>query len=225
VRVLLFDIDGTLIRAGGAGRLALMDAMRSAFAIEDPCCKISFSGRTDGFLLRQVLRENGVEPTVAHYQTLIEHYLCELPVCLRRCEGAVLPGVLPLLERLRRLPELHIGCMTGNLAASARMKLQHFALWTDHFEQGHLFAGDDCEQRDHLAQSAAVELAKRFAFLRDVWVIGDTPHDVQCGRAIGAKVLACCTGEHRRDEMQQHRPDYLVDDLQDTDMLAELLTR
>lgn len=225
MRILLFDIDGTLIRSGGAGRLALLDAMQSGFSIGEPSCDINFSGQTDGYLLRQVLHQNDVEPSLVNQQRLVECYLQRLPNWLARCEGAVLPGVVPLLDRLRAVPELEMGCMTGNLATSARLKLQHFGLWDGYFDSRHLFSGDDCQGRDQMAQAAAVELAGKFVGLQlDLWVIGDTPKDIQCARAMGAKVLACCTGEYSMEQLQPHRPDYLFDDLSDVDAVAGILS-
>lgn len=102
--------------------------------------------------------------------------------------------------------------MTGNLAASAKMKLQHFDLWSGYFDSGPLFSGDECEQRDQMACAAAVVLSEYFGLQQfDVWVIGDTPMDIQCARAMNARVL------------QQVNPDYLVDDLSDVKRIAEIL--
>ncbi len=205
--------------------MALLDAMRAGFSISEPNCDVRFSGQTDGYLLRQVLCQNEVEPSLENQQRLVEWYLQRLPDWLARCEGTVLPGVLPLLNRLRGVPQIQMGCMTGNLATSARLKLQHFGLWDGYFDNAHLFSGDDCQERDQMALAAAVDLAGRFVGLDlDVWVIGDTPKDIQCARAMGAQVLACCTGEYSRQQLQPHRPDYLFEDLSDVDAIAEILS-
>ncbi|QEG43225.1 HAD family hydrolase [Roseimaritima ulvae] len=225
MRILLFDIDGTLIRSGGAGRLALLDTMQSVFSISEPGCDINFSGQTDGYLLQQVLSQNDVMPSLENMQRLVEGYLQRLPTWLRRCEGEVLPGVVTLLDRLQAEPQIEMGCMTGNLATSARLKLQHFGLWDGYFDEAHLFSGDECQGRDQMALAAAMQLAERFVGLDlDLWVIGDTPKDIQCARAMGAKVLACCTGEYSRQQLQPHQPDHLFGDLSDVDAIAAILS-
>ncbi|WP_153555841.1 HAD family hydrolase [Roseimaritima sediminicola] len=224
MRILLFDIDGTLIHAAGAGRRALLAALQGAFEVPEPRCEINFSGQTDGYIFTQALLQNRLPATAENLRRLIDHYLQILPHWLEQCSGVVLPGVVSLLGRLQQVPGIHLSCMTGNLASAARLKLQHFGLWDGYFDGPHLFTGDDCQQRDQMARAAAARLAASFEGIElDLWVIGDTPRDVRCARAMGARVLACCTGQHSRDEMAACQPDHLFDDLSDVSTIADIL--
>jgi phosphoglycolate phosphatase-like HAD superfamily hydrolase len=136
----------------------------------------------------------------------------------------VLPGVEPLLARLHTRPGVVLGLLTGNIRQGANHKLSHFGLW-DYFACGGF--GDDHFERDDVARTAVAEVRAHLARLEasrasharldfdagDVWVIGDTPLDVQCARAVGARVVAVATGWHPAEELASHKPDYLFADL------------
>lgn len=223
MRVLLFDIDGTLIDAAGAGRTALAAALRSAFQVTDPVCELHFSGRTDADLWRELLAANEIHPSSERLAILTEHYLRHLPAKLGECGGRLLPGIEALLAQLVDRSGLLLGCLTGNLRASAQMKLNHFGLWERYFGAEHLFGGDEHRHRNELAIHARGRLRQRLGERHEVWIIGDTPRDVECARIMGARVLACSTGEYGYDELLACEPDGVVYDLSETEAIVERL--
>jgi len=220
MRVLLFDIDGTLIRSGGAGKAAMEAGLQTAFGVKEILDRVSYSGRTDPGIARELLALHGVEPTTANIENLKTAYLSHLPAMLRRRGGTVLPGIAEALKRERQGSA--VGLLTGNIRAGAEFKLRHFGLW-EHF----LFGGfaDGLEDRDDVARRALAEAERyvgRALDPNDVWVIGDTPLDVKCARAIGAKAVVVQTGWHRRDELVACCPDHLLPDFTHA---GELLTQ
>lgn len=209
---LLFDIDGTLIRTGGAGKHAMEAALRTAFRVDRIRDEVPYSGRTDPAIGRDLLRVHDIEPTAANYERLREAYLAHLRPSLHANGGEVLPGVAELLKHLHG--KRRMGLLTGNVRAGAMHKLSHFGLW-DYFPFGGF--GDVHHDRDDVARSALAALKEHSPDYRpaDVWVIGDTPLDVRCARAIGAKVVAVATGWHSLDELHASEPDLALADLGD----------
>ncbi len=209
---LLFDIDGTLIRTGGAGKHAMEAALRTAFGVTEIRDEVPFSGRTDPAIGRDLLAVHGLDPTPENYDKLREAYLSHLGPSLLANGGEVLPGVVDLLKRLHG--KRRMGLLTGNVRAGAMHKLSHFGLW-DYFAFGGF--GDIHHDRDDVARSALSALKDHSSDYRpaDVWVIGDTPLDVKCARAIGAKVVAVATGWHSLDELHASEPDLTLADLSD----------
>ena len=210
MRVLLFDIDGTLIRSGGAGKAAMEAGLKTAFGVAEILDRVSYSGRTDTGIARELLALHGVEPTDANVARLKDAYLGHLPEMLRRRGGEVLPGIESALRGERQ--GAAVGLLTGNIRAGAEIKLRHFGLW-DHFPFGGF--ADGLDDRDDVARRALAEAERhvgRPIDPNDVWVIGDTPLDVKCARAIGAKAVVVQTGWHHRDELVAARPDHLLPD-------------
>jgi phosphoglycolate phosphatase-like HAD superfamily hydrolase len=221
--VFLFDIDGTLIHTGGAGGAALLAAFREEFGIEQPA-EVMFSGRTDRGIARDLFTAHGVPDTAENWERLRLAYLARLGHYLPKHQGRVLPGVVELLEHLARRHDAAIGLLTGNVQDGARLKLTHYALH-QHFAFGGF--GDLHPERNDVAHDAlrATRAHLRREIAEDrVWVIGDTPSDVRCGRAIGARVLAVATGIHPRDELECESPDLLLNDLQDPSELLRLVS-
>jgi phosphoglycolate phosphatase-like HAD superfamily hydrolase len=218
--ILLFDIDGTLVRTGGAGKFAMEAALTAAFGVRDIRDTVPYSGRTDRHIVRELLTVHDINPTQANQDRLRDEYLTQLPAALKTQRGNVCPGVNELLAELRPRPDVVLGLLTGNVRAGARHKLGHYGLW-DIFACGGF--GDDHYDRDDVARAAVAEvrahLGRDFA-AGDVWVIGDTPLDVQCARAVGAKAVTVATGWHAMEELQSHAPDLALADLSN---LEELL--
>lgn len=214
IKLVLFDIDGTLIHSGGAGVKAFGRAFAEEFGIPNVAENVRFAGRTDTGLVRDVLVRHGITPAPEHFDRFFAAYIPRLTAIIPECEGGLCPGIHAFLRDLRQLPVPPVlGLLTGNIRRGAEIKLRHHRLW-DEFVTG-AFA-DDHEDRD---QIAAVARQRGAAHLRtdlrgeEVLVIGDTPLDIRCGRAIGAKVLAVATGGSKWEELQPHRPDWLARDL------------
>jgi phosphoglycolate phosphatase len=212
VRLVLFDIDGTLIRTQGAGVRAFRRALAMQFQVPEVQDDVSFAGRTDTALARQFFLKHQIEPSPENFHLFFECYTHWLDHLLSQATAAAIcPGVWRTIYELQQLPHKPaIGLLTGNIRLGAEIKLRHFNLWS-FFETG-AFA-DDHEDRNRIA---AVARDRGARLLREnlrgdqVVVIGDTPLDIACGRAIGAKVLAVATGGATLAELQAHKPDWAV---------------
>ena len=223
MQAVLFDIDGTLISTGGAGTAALRQAMTAAFGVAEPTSSIPVTGRTDRAIIRDLLAFHGIDNSDENWDRLRTAYLSHLPAVLKEFRGRVLPGIVSLLECLRERDDLLVGLLTGNTQEGARLKLSHFGL-REHFTFGGY--GDRHFCRNDVAREAFSHVAAKLLDKVDprrIWVVGDTPLDVQCARAIGANCLAVATGTHCLDELAEHQPDLLLADLSGTDVLSRLL--
>ena len=213
--IILFDIDGTLVRTGGAGKAAMEAGLVAAFGVPELRDEVPYSGRTDVAICRDLLRVHGIDPTPENQHKLREAYLAKLPYSLKAKGGEVCPGVPELLAAVAGRPGVVLGLLTGNVRNGARLKLGHFGLW-DFFACGGF--GDEHHDRDDVARSALVSVREHLGGAvnpTDVWVIGDTPLDVSCARAIGANAVAVATGWHPIDELAGCAPDLIFDDLSD----------
>lgn len=219
VRLVLFDIDGTLIRTKGVGVEAFYRAMASEFGVPHGEAPIRFGGRTDTSLVRELFLHRGVEHTPEKVDRFFDSYVFWLDHLLaENRSGRVCPGVERLLDGLAGLPDPpRLGLLTGNIRLGAEIKLRHFGLW-ERFEIGGF--GDDHEDRNQIAAIARKrggQLIGRNLKGEEIVVVGDTAHDVACGRAIQARVLAVATGGASWDELQACSPDWLVPDLEAID--------
>ena len=164
--------------------------------------------------------QHDIDPSDANLQKLHNAYLLALPEKLKHLHGAVLPGVDEALRRQRR--GVVVGLLTGNIGRGAEIKLLHFGLW-HHFRFGGF--ADGLANRDDVARRALAEAEMHVGKPIDpakVWVIGDTPLDVQCARAIGAKAVVVATGWHPHDELVASNPDHLLPDFTHAgDLLTE----
>src|SRR3954447_7133575 len=188
----LFDIDGTLLASGGAGKAALEAAFTEDFGLPVRV-HIPYSGRTDRAIARDLFLAHDLPHTPENWQKLLAGYLRRLPDALNRHNGRVLPGIAALLQHLKSRPDVLLGLWTGSVRAGARVKLGHFGLF-DHFPFGGF--GDHHFDRDDVAREALAEVRRCVGAgcgCDRIWVIGDTPLDVQCARAIGARAVAVAT--------------------------------
>jgi phosphoglycolate phosphatase len=217
MRTLLFDIDGTLLITQGAGGDALTAVMESEFGLKDANIDLHYCGRTDRSLINQLLAQNGLPTDELHFLRLRDAYFAMFPKVLKRNGGTLLPGVVPILQRCQQDLRVRSCVMTGNCEFTAREKLKHFSL-LDHFTD--IFSGDHDAHRDDMARRAKRDLLDRYgqSNVHSLVVIGDTPADVQCGKAIGAETVAVCTGEFDREQLSQCSPDWIVDDLSDPEL-------
>ncbi|MFZ9683480.1 MAG: HAD family hydrolase [Cephaloticoccus sp.] len=222
--LVLWDIDGTLIVSQGAGVRAMERGFTACFGQPCDLGKIDWAGRTDSWITSEVLRHHGLPVTPENIQRYLEAYLATLPHELAAGpQGQVLPGILELLEQLHHHPTIAQGLLTGNLRRGAQFKLTHYRVW-HYFEFG-AFA-DDSPRRNDLGPHALRRAREhhRVDFTPDrTWIIGDTPHDIECGKVIGARTLAVATGNFSRVELAAHHPDAVFDNLADVDAFLALL--
>ncbi len=216
IRLVLFDIDGTLIRSGGAGVRAFGQTFATEFDLPHATEKVVFAGRTDVSLVRQVLAQNGIAETPENFKRFFDRYPYWLDHYLNHLPGGPCEGVLDFIAALEahsKAPML--GLLTGNIRLGAELKLQRYNLW-NHFVMG-AFA-DDHEQRNCIAGIAhqrGEQFLKRKLSGNEILVIGDTAHDIECGKSIGANVLAVATGGVPLAELNAHTPTWAVQDLTD----------
>lgn len=214
VRLVLFDIDGTLVHTGGAGTAAFTRTFARHFNLHHGTERMKFAGRTDVSLVREFFRIHNYAETPEHFKLFFEHYIFWLDHILTRNGGEMCRGVRELIRDLQALPHPPtLGLLTGNIQLGAEIKLRHFGLW-EHFKFGGF--ADDHEERDHIA-AAALERGRRVLGKnlqpQEVVVIGDTPFDVKCGKFIGAKTLAAATGGSKLEELKPCGADWTVADL------------
>ena len=197
--------------------------LKDEFGQNGPVCDIPSAGRTDKAITHDLLTFYGMGGDPDLMGRFLAAYFRRLPTHLKGKPGAVLPGVPSLLERLSAHEGVTLGLLTGNFREGARLKLDHYGL-SHHFLNGGGF-GDDHFDRDDVAREAYQLAGNWVANLgpERVWVVGDTPADIRCGRAIGAKVVAVATGMFALDDLRPHEPDYLLRDLTVTDWVDELL--
>ena len=222
--IALFDIDGTLLTTAGAGAASMRLALSQEFSLTDPTIEIDFAGRTDRGIIRDLLAINHLPKTAAFITRLQTAYLNHFPTMLRKLGGSLLPGAESLVRHCRRSPHVQTHVMTGNCRQSAWEKLSHFGLdrWVET-----VFGGENATTRTDLAHQTAAHLSLD-PDCRDgnahAVVIGDTPADVLCGKAIGATTIAVATGRFEADELKDVEPDLVVDELNDPriDLLLKL---
>jgi phosphoglycolate phosphatase-like HAD superfamily hydrolase len=214
IRLALFDIDGTLIQTGGAGVQAFGRAFATEFNIPNGAERLKFSGRTDTGLARELFLQNQIEPSPENFQLFFGSYVFWLDCFLTQTRGCVLAGVWEFIRQLRALAEPPaLGLLTGNIRLGAEIKLRHFELW-EVFQTGAF--GDDHEDRNHiaaLAKERGSRLLNNSLRGEQILVIGDTPRDIECARAIGARTLVVATGSVPFEELKTNKPDFVVHDL------------
>ena len=222
-RLLLFDIDGTLIHSGGAGVSALKLALKERHEIDDDLHDIEIAGMTDSGIVVAILKKHKVPETKENITAFLDSYVHFLSLELPRRKGKLLPGVFELLEKLRSRPHLVLALLTGNVSRGAQLKLGHYGVW--HFFEFGAFADDhhDRNQLGAFARSRAKEKHGREFSAAEIDVIGDTPRDIACGKAFGARTVAVATGTWSREELAKHQPDFLIDDLSDVDRVIDTL--
>lgn len=209
--LILWDIDGTLLSTGGAGRAALDEAFEALHGVPEAFAAVDFGGRTDFGIVRQAFRLHGLPHPADGGEALLRAYLPRLRERLRtgRSRICVHPGVHAALDAAQE--RAVNGLLTGNWAEGARHKLEAVGLW-DRFAFGAF--GDDAEDRNRLVPVALRRARERGLHPERVVVVGDTPHDVACARAGGALAVAVATGWSSREELVAAEPDLLLDDLE-----------
>ena len=227
--LVLWDIDGTLIRAGAAARGAVDAAVALAIGRHPGDHGVVMGGKTDPQIAAEVLAACGLgaDEAAALVADVVAHLEAELAGGAHRLVdgGRVLPGVEALLAGLHADPDVHQSVLTGNTRANAATKLRAFGLdhWLD-LETG-AYGSDDPDRCAlvPIARQRARHLRRLDVAPRDVWVVGDTPRDLDCARAGGARCLLVATGRVLADELRAAGPEAVLDDLADVPAVTRLL--
>jgi phosphoglycolate phosphatase-like HAD superfamily hydrolase len=221
--VLFWDIDGTLLTTGKAGVPAWEAAVRDVTGHEFQLASIRVAGLTDYQIAVRTFEMLGVEADDATVRTMVRRYEELLPTSLPLKRGSVLPNVREILEHLESREDVRSYLLTGNTRGGARAKLTHYRLF-DFFPDG-AFA-EDAGARATIA-ARALALARRAGPVADdsVFVIGDTPHDIHCADAIGARTIAVGTGGYTVEELAEHRPWRVFAELPDVGAFMQLIER
>jgi phosphoglycolate phosphatase-like HAD superfamily hydrolase len=223
-RLVLFDVDGTLISSGRAARESILAALSAVLGWEGSADGNDFSGKTDPQILRE-LAVDAVGPARfdATLPAVLDRYVDELGRRLRPDAVVPKPGVAALLERLARDPRVTLGLLTGNIERGARMKLEPPG-FNRYFPFGAF--GDDSADRYCLpavAVARARERTGREFSGPSVVIVGDSIHDVACGRSLGARAIAVATGPTPAEKLAAARPDLLFPDFEDVERAAEAI--
>jgi phosphoglycolate phosphatase-like HAD superfamily hydrolase len=228
VRLVLFDIDGTLISSKGVGRRAIARALRQVYGTCGGLEAYDLRGRTDLRIVTDVLAAAGVSAAAIEsgLETCFAVYARELGELIGTGECVqLLPGMEAVIRGLRTRDDVVLGLLTGNIAAGAELKLRPTGLWPC-FRVG-AFGSDHIDRRQLPAVARArlaQDMGRDVPFARTT-IIGDTPHDIDCARACGAVAVAVATGFYSRAELAVHGPDLLFDDFSDAEGVVAALTR
>jgi phosphoglycolate phosphatase-like HAD superfamily hydrolase len=220
VKLILFDIDGTLLWTEGAGRRAMEGALTRHFGTPGPGA-YRYDGKTDAQIVRETMREAGftddlidrqLPVVLAEYLERLDGELAVSPTRLRRFEG-----VLELLDALEQRTDRVLGLLTGNIAHGATRKLRAVGIAPERFRVGAF--GSDHEHRHELPaialDRAEQTLGTRIPGSRAI-IVGDTPNDIQCGRSVGARAIGVATGHYTVAQLTEHGPAACFADLRDT---------
>jgi phosphoglycolate phosphatase len=221
IRLVLFDIDGTILLTSGAGRRAIVAAIADEVGATG-LPRVRFDGKTDPQIVAELLDSAGYEapPALERVDAICRRYVDLLAAELQRptTRTTVMPGVLRLLDRLEREQGVILGLLTGNIAQGAALKLRAAGIDPDRFRVGAF--GSDAAHRPELPPIAARRAAEFFGREpsgHEVVIIGDTPADIACGECINARAVAVATGGYSTAELHACRPYAVFEDLSDTD--------
>ncbi|HSO75893.1 MAG TPA: HAD family hydrolase [Blastocatellia bacterium] len=228
-RVILFDIDGTLIKAVRRPeyRGAMRDILIDVFGTFGRISEVEFAGKTDLAIYREALECEGITfDSIREKMPYVEEAMVELMERMARTGEVyrLCPGVQELLEALASDPRFLTSLLTGNVERLAEAKLRVAGI-AHHFRERGAF-GSDAEERDHLPAIAAERINRSLGQelpAHGFIIIGDTPRDIRCARHFGARVVAVASGQHTVDQLEPHSPDALLVDLSDTGRVLKLL--
>ena len=225
IKIILFDIDGTLVLTGGAGVRAMVRAFEDLFDVPNAFQNVKMAGRTDAGILSDTVAAHGIRAEADDLVRFREVYLAHLRDEIDRPgpRKGVMPGVRPLLDNLADRDDTYVALLTGNYEDAARVKLEYFDLWK-YFPCGAF--GDEAPERNPLLPKAIATIRGRGGPVVDASeaiVIGDTPLDVACAAASGARSIAVATGGYDVDALRAAGADVVMQDLSDTDGVLRAL--
>ena len=225
MRIVLFDIDGTLLRSGGIGRVAMEHALTKVFGAPGSI-DYRYDGKTDRQIVRETMRLEGFtdDQIDAQMDDLLAAYVSALEGELATGQRSVLllDGVAELLDQLDREKQVVVGLLTGNIHQGARAKLSAAGIDLDRFRVTAF--GSDHELRPELpavAQRRASELLGVDIQGNKVIIVGDTPADIECGQAIGARAIGVATGRYSVEQLSKYNPYAVFETLADTPAVLE----
>ncbi len=223
--LILWDIDGTLVYMDNAGERALLLAIKKLYGRDlGGKLPVDLRGRTDTSIARDLLSFLEVPHSFEEESRFRRAYLENMPLTLPAGKARILAGIREALDAIRNHPNIHQALLTGNLREGAKLKLEYLGLW-DYFEFG-AFA-DDSHLRDELGPFALSRAKEKLGIdfpPERVYIIGDTPHDIACGKAIGAKTIAVATGSFTVDQLAALNPTHVFKDLSDTKALLSAVS-
>jgi phosphoglycolate phosphatase len=224
LKLLLFDIDGTLVRTAGAGRKSMERSFKKIYGIENGFENIYMMGRTDPSIFQEALDNHGVQWDEGQAEAFKKEYfdILRVEIEVPRPGKRLCPGISRILSEAEQRPDLVLGLLTGNWKTSAYIKLEHFGM--DTFFPFGAF-GDDSALREELVPFALKrfqEYSPSILQNEDVYIIGDTPADIHCARPYGARTIAVATGFHSTEELAPENPDYLFENLGNVREILEL---
>ena len=214
--LVLWDIDGTLTLSGGAGMRALQAALKREFGVDRSLEDIDYAGRTDSYIMRQIFGKIALPDHDGNLARFLDAYLAELPRELKNPGTRILPGISTALTALEARGDFAQALLTGNVERGARIKLGHHGI--SHFFPFGAFA-DDSQIRNELGPVALRRAREHHGIdfsAEKIFVIGDTPHDIACGKVINAQTIAVATGQYSVEELRAHQPTAVLPDLSDT---------
>jgi phosphoglycolate phosphatase-like HAD superfamily hydrolase len=219
--VLFWDIDGTLLSTGKGGVPAWEQAVREVTGQEFELASIRIPGLTDFQIAVRTFQLLGIDADTETLNRMVARYESLLPVYLPQRQGQVMPNVREILDATRDRPDIRSYLLTGNTRGGARAKLTHYAL--HHYFGDGAFAQDPGERATIAVR--ALDLARQAGPIAEesVFVIGDTPHDVECANAIGARTIAVATGGYSMEELQAHHPWRVMAELPAVDDFLDLI--
>ncbi len=221
MKLLLFDIDGTLILAGGAGIRAMNLAFRELYGVESGLADIEVAGRVDMAILRAALTKHDI--SCEAFPQMVEEFrdaYCRhlVRTLIEAKDGRVLPGVREMLSVLSAKPDVRVSLATGNFRRGAELKLSYYGLW-GYFDGG--IFGEACEDRAELIAMARRELLPSEE--GPVYVFGDTVYDIEAARANGAIAVAVASGFTDEERLRAACPDFLLPDFSDWQRVLKIL--
>jgi phosphoglycolate phosphatase-like HAD superfamily hydrolase len=220
-RLILFDIDGTLIHSGGAGSAAMNDTLETVAGVIDGFASVDFAGKTDIQIIREAFTNLGLDSAGSLADRFMELYPERLRPAVAKGLGHVKPGVKRLLQRLEEHDHCRLGLLTGNLETGARIKLEPYDL--NRFFPFGAFGSDHADRNELLpvAVRRFEELRGIRAAFGDCIVVGDTPRDVECATRHGAACIAVATGPYSADVLQEAGADLVLPDLTDAERILQ----
>jgi phosphoglycolate phosphatase-like HAD superfamily hydrolase len=223
-KLLLFDIDGTMLSTHGIPRVAMGNVLNRMYENFNYDAGFNFSGRTDWEIIKNLLEFDGREISPKLVKNIMKAFTVELEKQLQNGKPPLIyVGVRELLKALADIPDVYLGLVTGNILSGAEIKLSLAGLW--HYFNIGGFGDDACNRSDlpPLAMTRAQNFYRTCFLEADTWIIGDSEFDISCAKDNNLRSLAVSTGWTDHDILEKKNPDYLVRDFSDVELVLKIL--